>query len=147
MLGFRPTLIDLSKPVSRKRAAPEADSRPLSSETIKRLKDEDGKRSQSPALAEPIDSEEEDEIQELTENGEYDFAFALVNSRDLLTVTYVSCRRSSLPYLYGAYAHLVYPDARRKRLSTAAQDHQSQRWRRERQSKGRLEKSFLWANS
>ncbi|KIR52239.1 DNA repair protein rad18 [Cryptococcus gattii Ru294] len=66
----RPTLIDLSKPVSRKRAAPEADSRPLSSGTIKRLKDEDGKRSQSPALAEPIDSEEEDEIQELTENDE-----------------------------------------------------------------------------
>ncbi|KIR32071.1 DNA repair protein rad18 [Cryptococcus deuterogattii MMRL2647] len=66
----RPTLIDLSKPVSRKRAAPDADSRPSSSGTIKRLKDQDEKRSQSPALVEPIDSEEEDEIQELTENDE-----------------------------------------------------------------------------
>lgn len=73
---LRPTLIDLSKPVPRKRAAPEAESRPSSSGTFKRLKDQDAKPSQSPAPAESIESEEEDEIQELTENGEYDFTSA-----------------------------------------------------------------------
>lgn len=67
-------MIDLSKPVPRKRAAPEAESRPSSSGTFKRLKDQDAKPNQSPAPAESI--EEEDEIQELTENGEYDFASA-----------------------------------------------------------------------
>lgn len=89
---FRPTLIDLSKPLSRKRAAPEVDSRPSSSGIVKRLKDQDGKPSQSPAPAESIESEEEDEIQELTENGEYD-------SRDLLAVTYqeLTCDADEAP--------------------------------------------------